>query len=392
MGRNEWFGVRVQRLSTARPVQVGTVEYRNLPAVGRKRRCAVFAGCLVVISLMTPPAWGQFVWDGSCADPEGDWHTCCDFGPLKDNNWDVPPDVQCPPLPGPNDDVALGGATVRLFQQGEIIKSLTSTGHFRCFKPLNVAESAILSMLTMASAGDLERACVEDNDCNFGTNGPCAEHPDVGSIWWVQAPQEEPLGCLPGPCGRTDQFARVDASPHFQVWELTTLHVGDCEIVPVATYQIRACNPPDTADCGDSLMIGTVRQSLVAPTFRGNFGDVAGAVLGTEFSPPDGFTNVNDISAYVLTRQNYGTANTPQAHPTWVDLHGLGTAPPPNGNPPQYILNISDLTLIVKALQGNKWTDGPREPQPRKLPVSLAQHGGARVIGGNRVIVDNVIA
>ena len=48
------------------------------------------------------------------------------------------------------------------------------------------------------------------------------------------------------------------------------------------------------------------------------------------------------MSAYILTKQDYGTANKPQTHPTWVDLHGLG-----DGSPPQYILNVSDTGQIL---------------------------------------------
>ena len=179
----------------------------------------------------------------------------------------------------------------------------------------------------------------------------------------MQAAQDEPLGCLPGPCGPTDQFSRVDATPHFQVWDLTTLHIGDCEIVPVAMYEIRAYVPPDGTVCGDPMPMGTIRQPLTSPGFRGNYGDVAGRVVGTKFTPPDGVTNVLDVSAYQLTAQNYGTTNTPQTHPTWVDLNGLGA-----GQPPQYILNVADLGQILKALQGAEWTTDPGNLNPGSCP------------------------
>jgi len=235
-------------------------------------------------------------------------------------------------------------------------------------------QTTIALKVTLAAmsrcAGNLERACSDDNDCDGGAAGPCTQHLDVGSTWWVQQPQDEPLGCLPGPCGPTDQFARVESRtgdlpgpPDFRVWTDTTLHVGDCEIIPVATYEIRACLPPNGAVCSNPLTIGTINQPFIAPGFRGNYGDVAGPVVGTEFTPPDGIGNIGDVSAYVLTSQNYGTANTPQTHPTWVDLNGLGT-----GSPPQYILNVSDLGQILKALQGNKWTDDPGNLNPASCP------------------------
>jgi len=245
--------------------------------------------------------------------------------------------------------------------------------------------------------GNPARACVEDGDCEAVSPGigPCAEHPDLGKIWWVMEPRDEPLGCLPGPCGATDKFARVEPRPadvplteDFRFWDLEVLHIGDCEIVPAATYEIRACLPPDGTVCSDPLSIGTIAQPFISPGFRGNFGDVAGPVEGTQFTPPDGFGNIVDVSAYILTAQNYGTANTPQAHPTWVDLHGLvlrcsgsgdnclsnddcpqgETCAAAPGNPPQYILNVSDLGQILKGLQGGKWTDDPGNLNPGSCP------------------------
>ncbi len=215
------------------------------------------------------------------------------------------------------------------------------------------------------------RACTGDDDCGPAVpgSGTCVEHPDVGTAgpWWVQAPQQEELGCLPGPCGDQDWFARVDTVPFFDVWTLEILHIGDCQMVPVATYEVRACLPPDGTLCGDPLTIGTIGQPFVAPGFRGNYGDVVGPVEDTEpdryFTPPDRFVNVVDVSAYILTKQNYGTANKPQTHPTWVDLHGLG-----DGNPPQYILGVSDLQQILKGFSGDAWTDDPGNMTPGQCP------------------------
>ncbi len=230
-------------------------------------------------------------------------------------------------------------------------------------------------------SGLLGRACRVDDDCEAAVpgSGTCIEHPDVGTAgpWWVQAPQQEQLGCHPGPCGDEDWFARVDSVPYFDTWTLSTLHIGDCEIIPAATYEIRACSPPDGVVCSDALTIGTIEQPFVSPGFRGNYGDAVGPVEGTApdlyFTPPDGLTNVVDVTAHILTKQNYGTPNKPQTHPTWVDLHGLGDGnppqpPPPNGNPPNYINNVSDLGQILKAFVGDAWTDDPGNMDPGQCP------------------------
>ena len=221
---------------------------------------------------------------------------------------------------------------------------------------------------------DLNQACTVDNDCDGGASGPCDSHSDEGSIWWVQAPQQEPLGCLPGPCGDDDWFARVEPRSDnedapflfdFRKWTENIVHIGDCEVVPVATYEISACLPPNGIECTDSVEVATIKQPLISPGFRGNFGDVAGNVdAGTgNYTPPDGNGNITDIAAYIFTKQNYGTSNLPQAHPTWVDLNGLG-----DGQPPNYILNVSDLGQILKALQSNEWTDDPGNLNPGGCP------------------------
>ena len=98
-----------------------------------------------------------------------------------------------------------------------------------------------------------------------------------------------------------------------------------------------------------------------SPSVRGNYGDIVGPVDGQtlNFTPPDGFTNTVDISGYLLTKQNHGTPNLPQAHLTWIDLQGNGT-----GNPPQYILNVSDLMQIKFGFIGLPWANASGNLQP----------------------------
>ncbi len=234
--------------------------------------------------------------------------------------------------------------------------------------PDDVALKVELTEMRRCS-GQLSRACKVDDDCEAAVpgSGTCIQHPDVGSSWWVQAPQQEPLGCLPDNlCGDEDWFARLNSGLYFDTWALDMLHIGDCEIIPVATYEIRACAPPEGVVCSDQLIIGTIGQPYLAPSFHGNYGDVAGPVddITEQFTPPDGFTNVVDVSAYVLTKQNYGTSNTPQTHPTWVDLHGsVGS-----GSPPQYILNVADLSQIKFGFLGDPWTEDPGNLQPGGCP------------------------
>ncbi len=209
-------------------------------------------------------------------------------------------------------------------------------------------------------------SCGDGTICNDGAggncipSGPCRPHPDVGLSWYVQEPQTRGADCPNGMCNEDDWYARVARLEHHvpylytSDWRdecndsnwtggCTTLHIGDCEIVPGVTYHVYACDPVAPDVCSVQLPVGTTRKPELMP----HYGDVAGAVTAQNpccFTPPDGYTSVIDIGAYLFTNENWGTTNTPQAHPTWIDLHGPGT-----GIPPQYIIMVTDLNMILRA-------------------------------------------
>jgi hypothetical protein len=211
--------------------------------------------------------------------------------------------------------------------------------------------------------GELRRSCLQDSDCpgvcdndldKFCTmpsqcegepclaTGPCVDHPDVGLSWFVQQRFHEDAGCIPS-CTDEDWIARVSDAVYAEAWNLDLLHIGDCPISPGITYAIYACDPTNGLLCSEPLVVAT--QVFPHGTPPGDYGDIAGDTLGTDpdyyFAPPDGYVNVKDVSAWMLTKLNYGTPDMPQLHPTMADLHGLGT-----GIPPNYILNINDLTAV----------------------------------------------
>ncbi|UCE59714.1 MAG: hypothetical protein JSU63_20010 [Phycisphaerales bacterium] len=203
--------------------------------------------------------------------------------------------------------------------------------------------------------------CTGDASCAGGTcvpTAPCVHHPDTGLSWWVQGPQQEPLGCrLAGGCTDEDWFARLGTTPHFQTWndfgaaDSSLLHISGCQITPVATYAVSACAPPTGEVCSDPLIIGTI----VRPPPR-HYGDVVGIVdpVTIEFTEPNQILNVTDVSGYLLTNQNYGLAGAPkpQAHWTWVDMEGEG-AP---FYRPQAILNVGDLNQVLFGLMGKPFS------------------------------------
>jgi hypothetical protein len=159
--------------------------------------------------------------------------------------------------------------------------------------------------------------------------------------------------------GLSDTVYSQDWSAH------TLLHVGDCGIAPCVTYHVYACDLADLRICSEPLAVATQRfPELARPVGFPLYGDVCGGteLPGPTVIPPDQYVNVKDLLVTQLTLINYGSATLPQAHPTWVDLHGPGV-----GIPPQYILNVSDLTAVYVFGLTNTlpWvnTQGGFEPQ-----------------------------
>jgi hypothetical protein len=167
--------------------------------------------------------------------------------------------------------------------------------------------------------------------------------------------------------------AALSSTAYSQDWSASSLlHIGGCGIVPCVTYRVHACNPLNLDICSEPLEVATQRfPELARPVALPLFGDVCGGTEGDppEVLPPDQYVNVKDLLVTQLTVINYGSATLPQAHPTWVDLHGPGV-----GIPPQYILNVSDLTAVyVFGLTNNlPWvnTQGGLDPLdcPGQLP------------------------
>ncbi|MHC4698611.1 MAG: hypothetical protein ACYTFA_17910, partial [Planctomycetota bacterium] len=160
--------------------------------------------------------------------------------------------------------------------------------------------------------------------------------------------------------GQADEndVSRVVSDAHFSDAWPQLVHVGDCRIVPVATFGIRATQ--DGVLFSESLEVSTIHK----PGAR-FYGDTVGVGTGDMpplpgFTPPNRIVNVNDLQAYLLTVQ--GPAS-PSAHTTWLDLHGLG-----EGSPPNYVLNVSDLQRILFGLEGQQYIDAPEHLNPVDCP------------------------
>jgi len=245
---------------------------------------------------------------------------------------------------------------------------------------LPVAYEVTLSSM-MRCAGDDRRACITDADCPgvcamdpdlqctsdemcggdpCMPTAPCVEHGDVGSVSkYVDTPS---VGtCIPlGDCA--DQwFAGLADTPVYRVWTENKLHITACEIVPVAKYEIRATT--DGMSFSESRRFGTIIKPNV------QYGDVVGPVSGDPpaFTPPDGFTNVTDVQAYLIAVQGGPTAPPT----TWVDLHGTAPLPSCSDAPcvvPQQILGVADLQWIKFGFLGRTYVETPGQENPGDCP------------------------
>ncbi len=215
------------------------------------------------------------------------------------------------------------------------------------FDPGNTEPVAFQIELTSMKrcSDDLGRSCRTDEDCPPET-GSCIEHPHVGSVaGWVG----EPDG---------NDVSRVVGDPVYRVWSEPAVHVGDCKIIPVATYELRAT--ADGVAFTAPLEVGTIGKPGI-----NHYGDVVGDGTGDlpplpGFTPPNLVVNVTDVQAVLLSIQG---PSSPSAHTTWVDLHGLG-----DGVPPNYILNVADLQRVLWGIAGQHYLESPEHLDPGDCP------------------------
>lgn len=145
--------------------------------------------------------------------------------------------------------------------------------------------------------------------------------PGATFIGWVAAPN-------------AGGVSRLTATPVTRVWAETVVHIGDCRIVPVATYELSA------TVTGDVFSAPLALSTIVQPTPK-FWGDTVGDFSGA-WSGPNGIVNVSDFFAAVQKFQGIPSA----PHATWVDVHDET----PNG-----VVNFSDIFWIVKAFLGDAY-------------------------------------
>lgn len=181
----------------------------------------------------------------------------------------------------------------------------------------------------------------------------------VGYVWWVGS-EHPALG---------NDVHLLVSEPYRKVsddWP-DVVHVADCEIVPIATYEVRAVNV-DTLVESDALDVRTVDKpdrwwaDCIGPLddhCTGNWapctgdGDCpTGETCIEQWPPPDGFTNFHDATAAVFAFQQIPGITLPAI--MWSDLHG-NDAGDASVDPPNYVVNFADIANIIAAFQGRPY-------------------------------------
>ena len=175
---------------------------------------------------------------------------------------------------------------------------------------------------------------------SFRVRGSSAVPPVITDIGWVGAPDAQ-------------GNSQVVADPVTREWSEAVVHVGDCEIIPVAAYEIRG-----TMD-GEAFTAPLTVSTIALPSLNNKlWGDVAGMNNGIEWTPPNQFTNVNDILA-VLAYIN-GAAIKPTFQV--VNLQAVSSADPCLNA----FVNTADVLIAVKAVAGDEY---PFTTNPASCPV-----------------------
>ncbi len=166
-------------------------------------------------------------------------------------------------------------------------------------------------------------------------------HTSTGTQWWVKAHQ----------AGDPADIFRLDTSPYYTDWstEPAVIHVGDCGIAPVMTYEVQALDitgdPADESHYSAALTVPTI--SLPAPKY---WADCVGSFTGA-WTGPNGIVNMSDIQAAL---QRFSAS--PSAPPlVWVDVDGLT---------PNAVMNMTDVQRIVSGFAGAVYPFIPPETCP----------------------------
>ena len=216
--------------------------------------------------------------------------------------------------------------------------------------PPELSDCIVVDPLPAPAPHDAPKNRYLSFDTNHGDNSiayqvemtACDYFPhSTGVLGWVGPPydpgcqddQGDPLPDDP-PCWGEYASRLVDEPFYSDAWP-ALLHVGDCEIVPVAGYEIRATGNGEYFS--DPLAIGTIAQPTPPPPKW--WADIVGMRVSGAWSPPDAFVNFYDIQAAVLVFESPSDG----PHWTWADVEDAT---------PNAVINLTDVQMIILAFEG----------------------------------------
>ena len=232
---------------------------------------------------------------------------------------------------------------------------LTATGPAECYKHCDTNSPPDL----------VNKSCDTDVDCQDAQHpgGACIGDPtgDVGLTWWVTEPvctdcDGQPVAGAP-PCVYSPAVQRYEiwrselttVPQAARLWTESPVFIGDCEIIPQATYDGRATATPP----GGPFSADEVFYTILRPGDK-CWGDVVGEWTGAVWTPPNQVVNMTDIMAAVFFFQH--APNEP--FKPWVEVDDQG---------PNMVVNFGDIQQLVLAFKGAPYpfsNPGACPPEP----------------------------
>lgn len=130
-----------------------------------------------------------------------------------------------------------------------------------------------------------------------------------------------------------NNIASLQCTPHYRDWGNAMLNVTDLDVRTARTYSVQGIR--QGAPINNESRYSTAVNIGTVPLW----GDVVGVATGSGWTPPNGFVNVNDVTAEV-----HRFEGRPFAPPlSWMDIADAS---------PNRLVNVADIQRVVLAFGG----------------------------------------
>ena len=174
---------------------------------------------------------------------------------------------------------------------------------------------------------------------------------DIGMTWWVTPPVCTDRNGLdvtaedPGCTGNLDGIPNIwrsQLTTNIQdpmIWPEACIYLADCEVIPIADYYLRATLDPHG---GPLLFSEPTRFETIRRPATKCWADCVGAWDGSQWSPPNGVVNMDDVMAAVFCFKQ--VENRPRR--TWMEVDDEGV---------NMVVNFADIQMIVQGFKGQPY-------------------------------------